>query len=169
MDLNAPVYAMSCADHGRGPCRQRDAVFRCFCAQVPRAGRSRGHLQVLAQRRSQVNKYLDERDWEEGITIIHFRLCEESRCCSLLLPPPFLRSSPTRLPNRTFPIAELWDHRLRTYYKARYDSRVNMADWDYSMNLRCVFKVGTSGCQLRYATWPMPPRAFLFPGIKLVL
>ena len=44
---------------------------------------------------------------------------------------------PLLRPCRAFPVAELWDHRLRTYHKTRYDSRANMADWDHSMNLRC--------------------------------
>lgn len=35
-----------------------------------------------------------------------------------------------------FDMKELWDYRLRIYLKQRYDSRANVADWDYSMKLK---------------------------------
>lgn len=35
-----------------------------------------------------------------------------------------------------FDMTELWDYRLRQYWKQRYDSRTNLADWDYSMKLK---------------------------------
>ena len=34
-----------------------------------------------------------------------------------------------------FNIKELWDHRLRSYLKKRYDTRENVFDWDYHMKL----------------------------------
>ena len=36
---------------------------------------------------------------------------------------------------KQFQIDHYWEQLLRTYYAARYDSRENVADWDYSMNI----------------------------------
>jgi hypothetical protein len=32
-----------------------------------------------------------------------------------------------------FNIGKNWDQRLRAHYKERYDTRLNMADWDFNM------------------------------------
>jgi dynein assembly factor 3 len=34
-----------------------------------------------------------------------------------------------------FRLSELWEARLRELYASRYDSRSNLVDWDYHMNL----------------------------------
>lgn len=35
-----------------------------------------------------------------------------------------------------FNMTDLWEYRLRNYFKQRYDARTNLADWDYQMKLK---------------------------------
>eukprot|EP00040_Diaphanoeca_grandis_P002733 m.22561 g.22561 ORF g.22561 m.22561 type:complete len:475 (+) comp13856_c0_seq1:115-1539(+) len=40
-----------------------------------------------------------------------------------------------------YDMEQLWDFRLRGYFKQRYDSRANLSDWDYSMKMKDMASV----------------------------
>lgn len=59
-----------------------------------------------------------------------------------------------------FETAEFWDERLRQYYQSRYDSRKNIADWDYHMKLQ---KLGAEVVAKRdFINWRLTGMAFEF-------
>ncbi|XP_062506774.1 dynein axonemal assembly factor 3-like [Corticium candelabrum] len=61
--------------------------------------------------------------------------------------------------HKTFPIVEMWEQRLRHSLKTRYDSRMGVFDWDYSMRLHDKTSIVYSR---EYKKWRETGVAFAF-------
>ncbi|XP_062506308.1 dynein axonemal assembly factor 3-like, partial [Corticium candelabrum] len=61
--------------------------------------------------------------------------------------------------HKTFPIVEMWEQRLRHSLKTRYDSRMGVFDWDYSMRLHDKTSIVHSR---EYKKWRETGVAFAF-------